>query len=71
MFNPHSAKQRIQNHLAYRLGLALIQYDKQRKGIFNYAFNSKETNTINSKPSRSLKTFSFYSYAGGGKITLI
>lgn len=33
MNNPHSAKERIQNHLAYKLGLALIQYHKQSKGI--------------------------------------
>ena len=30
-FNPNSAKTRIQNHLIYKLGLALILYDKQRK----------------------------------------
>lgn len=34
-FNPHSAKERIKNHLAYKLGLVLIEYDKQRKGIPN------------------------------------
>lgn len=33
MNNPHSAKERIQNHLAYKLGLALIQYHKQSQGI--------------------------------------
>ena len=35
MFNPHSAKERIKNHLAYKLGLVLIEYGKQRKGIPN------------------------------------
>ena len=60
MFNPHSAKERIKNHLAYKLGLALIEYDKQRKGISQENFNSKESqnNKTNSpfsfKPQETL-----------------
>lgn len=57
MFNPHSAKERIQNHLAYKLGLALIEYDKQRKGISKENFNTKESlnHTINSHSSLNSK----------------
>gem|GEM_PF-6203646 len=57
MFNPHSAKERIQNHLAYKLGLALIEYDKQRKGISKENFNTKESlnHTINSHSSLNPK----------------
>ncbi|WP_297579444.1 hypothetical protein, partial [uncultured Helicobacter sp.] len=60
MFNPHSAKERIKNHLAYKLGLALIEYDKQRQGISQENFNSKESqnNKTNSpfsfKPQETL-----------------
>lgn len=57
-FNPNSAKTRIQNHLAYKLGLALIEYDKQRKGISKKEnFNTKESlnHTINSHSSLNPK----------------
>ena len=30
--NPHSAVQRVKNHLAYKLGLALIKADKTAAG---------------------------------------
>lgn len=76
MFNPHSAKERIKNHLAYKLGLALIEYDKQRKGISQENFNSKESqnNKTNSpssfKPQETLN-HSIPVRGGGGILTLI
>lgn len=74
-FNPNSAKTRIKNHLAYKLGLALIEYDKQRKGSLKENFNPKEslnhtTNFHSSfNPKESLKHS--IPVRGGGAFLLI
>lgn len=74
-FNPNSAKTRIQNHLAYKLGLALIEYDKQRKGSLKENFNSKESfnHTTNSHSSFNPKDNLKHSIPvrGGGAFSFI
>lgn len=54
-FNPHSAKERIKNHLAYKLGLVLIEYDKQRKGIPNNPLFLNEDLLSNPQSFQSIK----------------
>ncbi|MFX3627534.1 sugar transferase [Campylobacter sp. LH-2024] len=34
MHNPNSAVERIKNHLAYKLGQAMIEYNKNGGGVF-------------------------------------
>ncbi|WP_337213001.1 sugar transferase [Campylobacter molothri] len=35
MHNPNSAVERIKNHLAYKLGQAMIEYNKNGGGVFS------------------------------------
>lgn len=81
-FNPNSAKERIKSHLIYKLGLALITYDKQRKENLKHNHKIKQSQTpiipnntlcAISYQQESFKNtyFSFNLWGGGGKITLI
>ncbi|MBZ7929216.1 sugar transferase, partial [Campylobacter sp. RM10542] len=45
MYNPNSAVERIKNHLAYKLGQAMIEYNKNGGGylsLFKKLYNIKK-----------------------------
>ncbi|MBD5165014.1 DUF2972 domain-containing protein [Helicobacter sp.] len=64
MTNPHSAKERIQNHLAYKLGLCMIAYDKNQRE------NLKDSSNIHLQESlNSLRNSKTILSAGGGALS--